>query len=341
MKRYLMMLLVVVFTITLFMSLRVEASLQYTWKMALEEIEGSVQDAWAQEFKRRIEERSNGEIRIDVFPYGTVGTGMGDLAEAAQYGIMEFAFTSPAVIAGIIPEGRVFSLHYLWPEDLLLVNQVLAESEAIDVLRDCFERQNLHLLSIFTEGWQVWTTNNPVRTPEEMSGLRMRVMPDPILMDNYRAYGADPIQLAYAEVYSALQLGMIDAQVNPIFAIEEMRFYEQTDYLIWGYTVPYVGGISANMDFFQGLPQEYQEMILEVVDELVDYIYQVQEDFNDGRLELILERKPQIEMIHLTAEEREAFRELAMPVWDKYVDDTGATGRQILELLQKDIEKVQ
>ncbi|MGM0415148.1 MAG: TRAP transporter substrate-binding protein DctP [Bacillota bacterium] len=312
---------------------------QETWSIALEEIEGSVQDAWAQEFKKRIEEETDGEIEVEIYPYGQLGTGMGDLAEAAQMGMVEFTMTSPSVVSGSVPEARLFSLHYIWPDSLELTADVLANSDAIhEDLAGAFEENQLHLLSLFPEGWQVWTTNDEVRTPEDMDGLQIRVMPDPMLSAQYRNYGADPVQMDYAEVYSGLQLGSIDAQVNPIFAIEEMAFYEQQDYLIWGGTVPYVGGVSAGLNFWNSLDPEMQELVSEIATDLNQYIYEMQNEYNSDRLDIILENDPDINIIELNEDERAAFRELAEPVWDEYVDDVGDVGQNMLDTILEDIE---
>lgn len=312
---------------------------QETWSIALEEIEGSVQDAWAQEFKRRIEEATDGEVEVVIYPYGQLGTGMGDLAESAQMGMIEFTMTSPSVVSGLVPEARLFSLHYIWPDSLELTADVLANSDAIhEHLTGAFEERQLHLLSLFPEGWQVWTTNEEIRSPEAMDGLQIRVMPDPMLSAQYRNYGADPVQMDYAEVYSGLQLGMIDAQVNPIFAIEEMAFYEQQEYLIWGGTVPYVGGVSAGLNFWNNLSPERQELVSEIATDLNQYIYEMQDEYNSERLDIIRENKPDINVIELNEDERAEFRALAEPVWDDYVDDVGEIGQTMLDVLLEDIE---
>ncbi|SDL05242.1 TRAP transporter substrate-binding protein DctP [Halarsenatibacter silvermanii] len=316
-----------------------EAQAQETWSIALEEIEGSVQDAWAQEFKRRVEEETDGEVEVTVYPYGTIGTGMGDLAEAAQTGIVEFSMTSPSVVSGIVPEARLFSLHYLWPDDQEIVADVLATSEAVHgPMADAFNESNLELLSLFPEGWQVWTANEEIRTPEDMDGFQIRVMPDPVLSEQYRNYGADPVQMDYDEVYSGLQLGMIDGQVNPVFAIEEMNFYEQQDYMIWGYTVPYIGGVSAGQSFWEGLSEERREMVRDIAEDLNEYIYEVQSDYNEERMDIILENEPDINIIELEEDEIAQFRELAQDAYEVYFDDVGEVGEEMLEILQQDIE---
>ncbi|MFW6377925.1 MAG: TRAP transporter substrate-binding protein DctP [Bacillota bacterium] len=320
-------------------SLVEQVEAQETWGIALEEIEGSVQDAWAQEFKKRIEEETDGEVEVVIYPYGQLGTGMGDLAESAQMGNVEFTMTSPSVVSGLVPEARLFSLHYIWPDSLELTADVLAESDAIhEHLAGAFEEKDLHLLSLFPEGWQVWTANDEIRTPEDMEDLKIRVMPDSILSAQYRNYGADPTQMDYSEVYSGLQLGSIDAQVNPVFAIEEMAFYEQQEYLIWGGTVPYVGGVSAGLDFWNSLDPEMQELVSEVATDLNEYIYEMQDEYNTERLDIIRENDSDIKVVELSEDERAEFKELAEPVWDEYVDDVGDVGQTMLDIILEDIE---
>ena len=340
-RRSIMLAIILVFALGIAFSATIQEAeaAEETWSIALEEIEGSVQDAWAQEFKRRVEEETDGEVEVTIYPYGTIGTGMGDLAEAAQTGIVEFSMTSPSVVSGIVPEARLFSLHYLWPDDLEIVADVLATSDAVhDHMSQAFRDSNLELLSLFPEGWQVWTTNKEVRSPEDMDGLQIRVMPDPVLSEQYRNYGADPVQMDYAEVYSGLQLGMIDAQVNPVFAIEEMAFYEQQEYMIWGYTVPYIGGISAGQGFWENLSEERREMVRDIATDLNEYIYEVQSDYNEERMDIILENDPEINIVELEEDEIAQFRDLAQDAYDVYLDDVGEIGETMLNILREDID---
>src|SRR5699024_447220 len=92
-----------------------QADKSATWRFALEEVQGSVQDAYAQEFKRRIEKRSDGAINVEIYPYGTLGTSA-QLTEMAQGGGLELVFASPGHLADLIPEVGVFTLHFVLSE---------------------------------------------------------------------------------------------------------------------------------------------------------------------------------------------------------------------------------
>lgn len=308
------------------------------WRFAIEEIQGSVQDAWAQQFKELIEERSEGQITVEVYPYGTLGTS-GELTELAVAGVIQFANASPGHLGTLVPEVQVFSVPYLLSEDNEVNKQVLAESETIyGPLADSLEQRGLKLLTMYPEGEMVWTANREIRSPEDLSGFKMRTMVSPMLTEAYSALGASPTPLPYGEVYGALQLGMVDGQVNPIFAIEEMKFYEVNDYMIWAGEYQFVTTVVTSADWFNGLPEEQQQLVEDVVAELTDYIYEVQEEFNQERLEIIKQERPDIEMIELTDEEREPFRERAQQARDRFIDLTGDSGRQILESLEAEIE---
>ena len=135
------------------------------WKFALEEITGSVQDAFAQEFKRRIEEKSNGEITVTIYPYGQLGTSA-DLTELAANGAIQIANASPGHLGSLIPEVQVFSLMYLLSENDEVNKRVLSESPTIyEDLQAKFDEKGLQLLTMYPEGDQVWTANKEIRSP--------------------------------------------------------------------------------------------------------------------------------------------------------------------------------
>jgi TRAP-type C4-dicarboxylate transport system substrate-binding protein len=134
---------------------------------------------------------------------------------------------------------------------------------------------------------------------------------------------------------------MIDGQVNPVFAIEEMSFYEVTDYLIFANHAQFVTSVVSNPDFFAALAPVRQTMVRETVSELNDYIFAVQEAFNAERLEAIKRRKPEIEIIRLDEHERERFRRASLPVRDKYVEMVGPRGAVILEQLLEEIARAE
>ncbi len=312
-----------------------------TWRFALEEIEGSVQDMYAQKFKELVEQRTDGDVTVQVYPYGALGTSQ-DLTELTANGSLQFTFASPGHLATMVPEMGVFNLPYILSQDNEVNKQVLTEGDVVyNDLAPALEDKNLKLITMFPEGEMVWTANKEIRSPEDMAGFKMRVMTSPILTEAYRSMGASPTPMPYGEVYGGLQLGQIDGQVNPIFAIEEMKFYEVQDYMIFAGQQQFTTSVVANQNFYEGLPDERRAMLDEVTTELVDYIFKLQDQYAEERLAKIKEAKPDIEVIELTEEERAAFRERAMSARDTFVDMTGESGKEVLQALQSEITETE
>ncbi|MFG0320463.1 MAG: TRAP transporter substrate-binding protein DctP [Planctomycetota bacterium JB042] len=300
------------------------------WRFAIEETAGSVQDEVAREFARRVAERTGGAVEVKVYPYGTLGTS-DDLAEQAAMGSLQFAMASPGHLGKVIPEVQVFLLHFLFSDDDEVNRRALADPALAARLEPLYEERGLRLLSVLFEGWMVWTTRKEVRRPSDFEGVKIRTMTSPLLLEAYRAYGASPQSMPYAEVYGGLQLNMIDAQVNPVFAIEEMSFYEVTSHLVFAKPAPFVTTVVAHPGFLDGLSEERRAMVREVTAELEPYAFEVQREFNRARLEEMLERKPELEVVELTEAERDAFRERSIPVRDSFVETAGASGRAVLD----------
>jgi len=305
------------------------------WRFALEEIEGSVQHAWAERFATLVDERTGGAVHVEIYPYGSLGTSA-QLTEQVQSGALQLAFASPGHLGSVIPEVQVFSLHFLLDDDEARNQRILdapAKRAAYRrLLEDAYREHRLELLAIVPEGWMVWTADRPLRSPAAFEKLKIRTMVSPLLIEAYAAYGANPTPMPYAEVYSGLQLGMIDAQVNPVFAIEEMSFHEVQDWLTFAHHAPFIATVVASPAFVASLSAERAALLREVVQELGPWNLETQQRFNAERLQRILDEGG-TEVATLDAAERAVFRAASLPVRDVYRELAGARGAEILASL--------
>lgn len=305
-----------------------------TWRFALEEVEGSVQDAYAQEFKNRIEKRTDGGVTVEVYPYGTLGTSS-QLTELLQNGAVEIAFASPGHLADAIPEVGIFTLHFVLSEDPDVNRAILSDPEVYGLFQPLYQEQDLRLLDIIPEGWMVWSGDKALRSPEDFEGFKIRTMTSPILVESYKAYGANPTPMPYSEVYSGLQLEAIDGQVNPIFAIEEMSFYEEQDVLTSARHAQFISTLATGNKWFNSLPEKRQELVMDVRDNMVSWIDEKQREYNEDRRQTILDAGG-TEWVELTEEERKVFRDASKDVRQIYLEQAGEKGQKILDtVLQK------
>jgi len=309
-----------------------------TARLASEEIEGDFMTVWARKFADHMRDWSGGRIDIQVFPYGSLGTA-GDINELAQMGVIEFVFSDYAWISSYVPQAQVLSLNYLFPpEGVAAVLDWMAREGAFPaLLEDAFRRNDLVPLGVLYEGWQWVSANHPIRTIADMDSLRLRLMSSRLLVETYRAYGASPTPMAYGEVYSSLQMGMIDAQVNPLFAAYSMKFFEVQDHFTQLHSEPFLGIPTVNRAFFDGLPPTVQEEMRRFWQDAIlpaaDWI----DARNAADRERMLAERPQLAFHEISSEAMVAFREIAATVYPAFVRMGGEGADLMLATLQQDI----
>lgn len=271
----------------------------FVWRFAIEESKGSVQDRYATRFEKLVEERAGGRVDVVVYPVGTLGTST-QITEQLAMGVLEFAMASPGSLGKFIPELQVFLLHFILPERPAELRRVLAEPELVAALDPLYAGKGLELMALFAEGQMAWTLKREVRRPDDFAGLKMRVMTSPILLAAYGAYGASPTPMPYAEVYSGLQLNMIDGQVNPVFAIERQKFHEVTDWLIFPGHAAFITTAAANREFMAALPADLREIVTDTFRELDPWIFAEQTALEARRLaDILRDKQRQQQTLHL------------------------------------------
>lgn len=311
---------------------------EITLKFAHEEGQGDVQDLYANKFKELIEEKTDGRITVDVYTAGTLGTNM-DVLQSLQTGAIELAITSPGFSGDVIPESQIMAIPFLFSDNLEVNRKVLNESEALyGPLAEKYEEKGLVPFKFWLEGFMWWTANKEITTPDDMSGVKMRTMPTSLIIKAYEFMGANPTPTDSGEIYTMLQTKGIDGQENPLFYIYSSNFYEVQDYLMDSKHHIYTTVTAANQDFFEGLSQEDQDLIREVVQEVNDWSFEMQDEEAEKALEEI--QKADIEIVELTSEQREAFKELSLPAREEYKNESDAA-KEILETLEKEIEEAE
>ncbi len=311
-----------------------------TAKLASEEIEGDFMTVWANNFSDHMKEWSDGKINIEVYPYGTLGT-TGDINELAQMGVVDFVFSDHAWISSFVPQAQALALNYIFPTQQVpqVLDWMARNGEFLPLLEKAFRQNDLVPLSIMFEGWQWVTSEKPITSLEDMEGLKLRLMSSKLLVEDYKAYGASPTPMSYGEVYSGLQMGLIDAQVNPLFAIYSMKFYEVQDYVTQLKSEPFIGIPTANQEFFDGLPIAVQD---EMRDYWINAIIPAGEwitERNESDMEKMKKDKPSLTFHVLDDEAIDEFKAKAKTVYPLYPEIGGEGADKVLDAMLSDIAK--
>ena len=308
-------------------------------RLASEEIEGDFMTVWAENFSNHMKKWSDGKIDINVYPYGTLGAS-GDINELCQMGVVEYVFSDYAWISSFVPQAQVLALNYLFPTQKVpqILDWMARNGKFFPLLEKAFEKNGLVPLSIMFEGWQWMSSKKEIKSLADVKGLKLRLMSSKLLVEDYQAYGAAPTPMSYGEVYSGLQMGLIDAQVNPLFAINSMKFYEVQDYLTQLKSEPFIGIPTVNKKFFDNLPKEVrQEMRKFWIDAIIPAGQWItQRNADDAKK--MKKAKPALKFTTLDDATIAKFKARAVSVYPKYTQIGGPGAQQILDALLKDIK---
>jgi TRAP-type C4-dicarboxylate transport system substrate-binding protein len=308
-------------------------------KLAHEEITGGMEDLYAKNFKERVEKRLP-DWNVEIYPVGVLGDAQ-DQAEQVMNGVINFDITC-SNIGVFIPMIRIFAVPFVWSRDNAVNSKIMESSPALyEILGKAIDEKGMKLLSVFPEGWQIWSSNKPLKTPEDFKNLRIRVMADPLLAEVYKSYGANPQHVPYAEIYSALQLKQIDANIQPYFAHEEMSFYEQQDYMTNAFEIPFASAFVANLEWFNSLTPAEQEAVRLSATEAIAYIIEEGDKINEADKAKMLKERPNMIFYDLTDEERDKFVALATPSEKLFIEMAGPEGEKLLTELKKEIKTLE
>lgn len=301
-----------------------------------------MQYEYAAEFADRISEKTDGAITVEPYEYGGLGSET-DQVELLQNGGVEMAVMSPGFTGGMVKEGQIFALQFLFPDDEEVTQEILNTSEALNTdLRERYEEYSITPLSFWTEGPMQWTSSVPIESPDDFENFKMRTQESPLILESYEAYGADPTPMSWSELYTALDNGTVQGQENPIFFIGDASFNEVQDYMTLSNHNHYVAMTTVNSEWYNELGEAEQELISETVEEMQSWAFEEQQAQNEEFLELIEnDTDNPTEIIELTEEQRQAFRDLAEPVRDFYREEVSTVNGDILDKLIEEIEAAQ
>lgn len=303
-----------------------------TWKFASEEDKTDVQDIFARKFAEVIKKESAGDIKVRIYYYGQLGT-ENDIVELTAKGTVQFVSVGTGHLGSYVPEVQAISLPYLLGTNEPVVREVLTDSETIyKELASKFEKVNLKLLTMFSEGEMVWGANKAIRSPEDFANQKIRTFTSTIPVETYKVFGATPTPLSWGEVYGSLQLKTIDGMVNPPYFIYNAKWHEVQSHLMFPGQQVYVGTVSSNNKWFKGLSADKQAMIMKAVKEAEQAAYDYNLKINKENMAKILKERPNMQVVVLTDAERARFKALATKLHETYFD--------IVENAYKDGEKV-
>ena len=211
-------------------------------------------------FKSLLEERSEGRFNVKLFPNAALGSELENL-EQVKTGEIQMAIFGDNLTGQLAAKYDPTIIPYLY-ESLEDTYKVLESDIGALINKEVETRGNQMIVAYQSRGARNLTTSRNVRRPADVAGLKLRIPEITSWVTVWRALGANPTPIALAEVYSALQTGIVDGQENPLDLINTNKFYEVNRNIvltehIWG-----VFKWTINLDFYKSLPADLQEMLV-------------------------------------------------------------------------------
>lgn len=268
-------------------------------------------------FATLVEEKTAGRVTATVAHSSQLG-GERDYIEGMQLGSIHMAQVSTAPLTAFVPELKVFSLPYIFRDSEHFLN--VLNGPVGDRLFEEIEERGLVPLAWFDNGSRsVFNSIRPIESVEDLRGLKIRVLQDPIMVDTFNTLGASAVPMPYGEVYTALQQGVLDGAENAPWNILAERFYEVSQYFSLTEHFAPPGVLLISKRVYDRLPTDVQEAVLEAGRETQDYAFQLIQEYAATSIEQLREAGMQVNEV-----DSAPFREAVQPVYERFADEIGA-----------------
>lgn len=297
---------------------------EYEWTFQTSETSGEpqfeIKKAWAD----NVETMSGGRISIEILPVNAV-VGPTETLQAVSSGILQGHLTDPSYFSGQDPAfGMMGNLVGAWGDPVEFLDYMnYAGGE--DIYNELAEPYGVHLIGAAATGLEAFPSKRPIRTVEDMKGLKVRA-PQGMVYNIFEKAGATPVNLPGSEVYTALEKGVIDAADYTVFATNyDQGLYEFAAYPNYPgfHSLPMVS-VSLNKEIWDGLPDDLKAILETSVD---DMAYEMVAKLKARDLEAVKEVRdnPDIEIVDMSAEERAKFRNIAKEEWAVWAEKNAVT----------------
>ena len=280
-------------------------------------------------FKELAEKKLPGKVQVQIFPNSQLFGDAKEL-EALLLGDVQLIAPSLSKFDRYTKKIQIYDLPFLF-DDTAAVDRFQASPAGQDLLKSMQNRGLLGLAYWHNGMKQLSTNRDKLTRPEDVKGLKFRIQASDVLEAQFRALGANPQKMAFAEVYQALQTGVVDGQENTWSNIYSQKFHEvqktiaETNHGVIDYMVV------TNAKWWNGLPDDIRKGLSEAMAEATAHANKLAADLNErDRKQIADAGKAKIQK--LTAEDVAAWRKVMEPVWKKF---EGQIGNDLIEAAQK------
>ncbi len=268
-------------------------------------------------FAQLVRERTGGRVAVQIHHSRQLGDER-QVVEGLQLGTVQLTVTSTGPLGGFVPDMNVVDLPFLF-RDSAHAYKVL-DGEIGRSLLDKFEAVGIKGLAFWENGFRhITTAKKAVERPADLKGLKIRVMENRVHQAAFRQLGADATPMAWGEVFTSLQQGLLDAQENPIPIVSTFKLYEVQKYLALTGHVYSPAPLLMSKKAWDRLPPEIRNVVLDTALEVA----RIQRQLNRGQEQSQLGELKAKGMVVVEEPDRAAFRAAMQPVFEQFQGQFG------------------
>lgn len=274
----------------------------------------------AEYFKKIVEERSKGKVKVEVFANSTLFKDKEEL-EALQIGSVQMLAPVPGKFGPLgVKEFEVFDLPYIF-KDIEAVHRFARGPGGTSLLKK-LDSRGVTGLAYWDNGFRVMSANKPIHSPADMKGLKMRINSSKVNAAIMKSVGAQPQSLAFSEVYQALQTGVVDGTEGPLSNLYTQKQYEVQKHITLSYHTISNYVVVANKKFWDGLPADIRSTLETAIKDATSYNDSVAEKDEAASLAAI-KASGKSTVYAPTAAEMDAWATAMLPVHTEMADRVG------------------
>ena len=312
MKGLLTVVLAMVFVFT--MAGMASAQFKATMKLASATPPDHIYNVGGQRFADLIKERTNGRIEIKIYPAGQLGKGEREMTEGIQQGAIDLLVSSTGPLGGFSPSINILDFPFLF-RDFNHVDLVMDGAIGRKLLKD-FEKANIEALAFWENGFRHLTNSKRVvKKVEDGKGLKIRTMENKVHLAAWKAAGLNPTPMAWGEVFTALQQGVIDGQENPIAVIHSTKLWDAGQkYFSFTAHVYSPSPLLMSKKKFDAMPKEDQDLFVKTGLEVAKFQRKLNRDAEETKMNEMASKG-----VTVTRDvDRESFRKAMAPTFDQF-----------------------
>jgi tripartite ATP-independent transporter DctP family solute receptor len=285
-----------------------------------------------EKFADLVKAKSGGKIKVNLFPGGVLGSDQANVS-ALQGGSLEMVVLNTGILASQVKELSIFDFPFLFANTKEA--DAIVDGPVGKKLHAKLEEKGMVGLTYFELGFRnITNSKRPLNKVEDIAGLKLRVIPNPINVDWVKALGANPTPLPFTEVYAAMEQGAIDGHENPITVINANKFYEVQKYLALTNHQYNPQSVIISKKFWDTLSATEKKLIADSADEAAKYQRVQNRIVMTTALDNV--KKNGMAVTEFSAAEVAKLREKMKPVVAKYSASVGeATVNEVMTELAK------